>query len=392
MVTRRRQVVGLLGVLIVGTIGILLFRDGGAPGVAASSAAATPSSPAARPRVAAPLAGGTARPTPSPSRKPAQQLADERSDRLLVTGQLVDDLGQPLHGFVVEAHPLAGRRPDQTSVELPRAPSKRRSLPIGARVVTLHEPNTDLAPITVENIEMATSSDVRVVDAGDGRFEVRGRTTAAWLQLVAKREQRVLVSGADVGTRGMRWVIPRVGRVQAVLRHNQEIPGSVFLLRLRPDDPEAPLHELQAGRLDREGHRRFDVADVPLGTYTLEVALAETGTPPLFSIGGVTVAAQPIDDPRLRDIDVRGRCRRIEVRLRRPDGRPIGVFDYVNVQVEVQTPQGEILTPAPKLRQSKLVITTGHPYVNLHLALERYQPVELEHLRSSQVVTLQERQ
>ncbi|MEM7198725.1 MAG: hypothetical protein AAF628_00550 [Planctomycetota bacterium] len=196
-----------------------------------------------------------------------------------------------------------------------------------------------------------------------------------------------------------------VGSVRAVVRHPQLL-ASEFSVELRPkraDIARIKLRPVPPGLT--HGEHVFASDHVPTGTYSLRVQREESrgagfpaGLVPhrrLVFVLGIenvqVIGGQRCPDPRLASIDVSDLCRRIVVQLRRPDGRPIGIFDYANVKVELRSPQGEVLDPPPRVRRSQLVIITGYPHLGLRLELERYRPVQLWGLTSDRTVTLQPR-
>ncbi|MEM7198723.1 MAG: hypothetical protein AAF628_00540 [Planctomycetota bacterium] len=381
----RRPIFALLAGLCIGTLSLLLLRDSGHPSRASSDGDAAPAAAAARlDATTAPLSASS-RPSEGPrvAVSPAAAPAAPTKAPLLVSGRLVDDLDQAVRGFALTARPLSERQLPGVfagggfSGKLPLAtaglgPALARDRPTRPK---------GIAP-----------GDLTVHDLGDGRFEVRGQTRSERISLVASAQGRRIEVEAGIGANGLRVVIPRVGSVRAVLWHDGQAPGRAFAVRLRSPGGKTPPIELQAGGPGLERERPFHGIDVPVGIYDLDVALAEADGPALLTIAGVEVVeGQRTADPRLQRIDVRGSSRRIDVQLRRADGRPISVFDYANANVNARTPTGDVLSPPPLLKQSRVVIVTGHPYVDLHIELARYEPIELKFLRSGQVVNLEER-
>ncbi|MEM7198722.1 MAG: hypothetical protein AAF628_00535 [Planctomycetota bacterium] len=328
-------------------------------------------------------------PTPTPplggtAAHPAAVAGREHLEPLLASGRVVDDLGHAVTGFSLRSMAIPEPAPplEEPLFETPNSLDP----PWG---FARKEWDDDVGPRT---IEFFASEALSAVDAGNGRFEVRGHTEAPWVSLVARRGGRTVESSAAIGTHDLRLVLPRVGGVRVVLQLDAHVPASNLLVRLRhPTADQRPLF-LRPLRPGVGGKRPFARKNVPVGVYKLEVVAADAETPPLLTLGGVAIVeGQNCSDPRLALVDVRDRLRHIDVRLRRPDGRPIGIFDYADATVVVRTPHGDDLSPHPRLRQSKVIITTPHPYVDLRLELERYHVIELEFLRASRVVTLQER-
>ena len=139
------------------------------------------------------------------------------------------------------------------------------------------------------------------------------------------------------------------------------------------------------------GPRGFEHPEGPAGTYTLEVRLHDDPAACVRIHGIEVLAGGACADPRLRRVDATGLCRRVRVRLLQPDGRPLALPAYVGAEVSARGPDGELLTRQPDLRQSQLEIVTPHAFVDLRVAIDRYQEVHLPMLRGDRDIYLEPR-
>ena len=235
-----------------------------------------------------------------------------------------------------------------------------------------------------------TDERVAVKLLADGRFEVRGWSQAAHFRVSARIEQRRITEDYLRGTMDALINFEPVGEVEAVVLHDAGVSAREFEVRLWRRANEPPV-QLRAGRFERAGTRRFEHPEVPAGTYTLEVRLHDDPAACVRIHGIEVLAGGACADPRLQRVDATGLCRRVRVRLLQPDGRPLALPAYVGAEVSARGPDGELLTRQPDLRQSQLEIVTPHAFVDLRVAIDRYQEVHLPMLRGDRDIYLEPR-
>lgn len=160
-----------------------------------------------------------------------------------------------------------------------------------------------------------------VVDA-DGRFEVRSRARPVEVQVGASAKGRVATS--------VRGIEPGVADVELVLAlsHAGSLAGRVLA------DEGVPLAGLELRSVHRDGGRprgvaihpvtgSFRIEDVEPGTVDLDFVIHASGAS-LLELEGVQVLPDgPSVDPRLAEVDLRGRVDVLRLRLLDSDDRPI---------------------------------------------------------------------
>jgi hypothetical protein len=342
----------ILAALLATLLGLVFALAPASRGEAPSPEVA-PAAPTAEPRTESAA-------VPLPSREPlAEPPRDARAAEQgpqLLTGRLVDDLGQPAGGARVAAA-FAAPPPDGAwSADEQRA-------------------------------QVAAGSMLAVRQLDEGYFEVRGWTEAAWIRVTARDGGRRSSGRWKVGARDVRLVLPRTGSVEALLLHDPSVMTSSFDVSLRRG-ADAPPIALELGRLQVLGERRCAALEVPVGDYSFEVRLRGYPTP-LLRLDGIAVRPKErCADERLQRIDVRGLCRRIVVRLLRPDGLSLPLPAFRRAAVEALDPHGAPLLAPPVLARSQIELLTTFPYVDLRVELRGYRAVHLPLLSADCAVHL----
>lgn len=299
-----------------------------------------------------------------PDPPPEHRTADRGP--VLLAGRVTDDLGQAIDGMRVIATPLV-------DIDLPpRGVS-------GELAARLH---------AAERERRARDSSATVLYREDGSFEVRGWTSAMRFTLRAQGKGRSISGEFRRGTLDVAVVFEPVGKVHALISHDRGISGRAFDVLLRSNDGRPPIR-LWVSHYQRAGQHLFEHHKVPVGIHTLEVRLHGTRDP-LFLLHGIEVRRNArCSDQRLNNIDVSRFCRSVTVTLLRPDGRPLPLPAYVGVEVTARDPHGELLPQQPKLRKSRLAMTTIHDYIDLSVRIRRFREVHLGSLREDCAIRLE---
>jgi hypothetical protein len=135
----------------------------------------------------------------------------------------------------------------------------------------------------------------------------------------------------SAGDTGIELALQRGGEVEATFLVDADVPLDRMGYRLRRTDPGSK--DAGDGRQDRttmfqrhgqakDGRLQRQWSGLQSGRYCLQVVCAGI-TEPIVAIDAITVAGGLCADPRLVDIDLRGRVRTIEVRATGADGAPI---------------------------------------------------------------------
>ena len=90
----------------------------------------------------------------------------------------------------------------------------------------------------------------------------------------------------------------------------------------------------------------------------LEVYLRKQPAPLILLEGIEVLSGEECSDARLSRLDVRGLCRSVTVTLLRPDGRPLPLPAYLDAEVTALDPNGDPLPVQPRLRKSRVELTT----------------------------------
>lgn len=167
----------------------------------------------------------------------------------------------------------------------------------------------------------------------DGTFEVRGEARPARHRLVFPSTQHLPVDPVEFRLGQDDLVVPvAVGhRLSATCLLDERVPQHLLRGRLVPqfEPPTEPRDEggwsPHQGRYRVDGsgltaeRYRFHWTGLPAGTYALEVSLQGLGSP-LVHFDDVVLPLPAGGDPRLEDIDLRGRVGVVALQLERPAG------------------------------------------------------------------------
>lgn len=233
---------------------------------------------------------------------------------------------------------------DPSGTELAAGDLVLREIPVivAGRVVDVHGAPVNQAWLDVRypagegeeedwhNLDVVGSS--RVATDAEGRFAVRTLDPVRALRLSASRN--------GLGSAPEQVVAPGTLDVQLTLEPEEdealtrgEVKGSIRF------DADVPLTEVEVYlRGAWGGHDTypfggvFRFSGVLPGAHSVVVRTADTHLE-LFTVEGVEVRAGEVtDDPRLADIDLRGRLRWLRLRLAGEDGEPVA-DEYVSLRV-----------------------------------------------------------
>ncbi|MBL8901173.1 MAG: RNA polymerase sigma factor [Planctomycetes bacterium] len=202
------------------------------------------------------------------------------SDRkILVSGVVVDELGQPLAGATLSAW----------------------------KVWPLVRPWEE-----IEFLEDAGTS-----TKPDGTFEILSRQNCRAVLLSAAKDGRYLAKGvvAEIGRSDARLILHAGGSVSGALLLPNDFPWTAISVRCSHQDGRSDNREL-----DREG--RFQFTSCRPGVHAIHIELSPW--PALLEIRDILVdGAQPSADARLREIDLRQRLAVLRLRALDSSGAPL---------------------------------------------------------------------
>lgn len=120
------------------------------------------------------------------------------------------------------------------------------------------------------------------------------------------------------------------GSATATFLIDERTPVDRLALRLRRTQPPEQLdwrQQMMQRHADmqlshKDGHASRSWTGLEPGTYQLTAACQGNGEP-FLTIDSIEIGGGPCTDPRLSDIDLRGRLRRLEIRATGADGAPI---------------------------------------------------------------------
>ena len=137
----------------------------------------------------------------------------------------------------------------------------------------------------------------------DGRFELRGFTSAPALSIAVSRPDLVSLRPREipVGASGLLLEMVAGGAVTGSLRLDPSWRADLFRIVLTPEDPEVPVRPRTP-----EDDGSFGWRLCPPGLATVSIQLrTDPGEPPLLEVAGVRVEPRQVTaDPRLQQIDV----------------------------------------------------------------------------------------
>jgi hypothetical protein len=111
---------------------------------------------------------------------------------------------------------------------------------------------------------------------------------------------------------------PKCGSLRGSAVLDEEWMATRVIVRARPSGGGRDAHAFVSWP------GRFELRGLLPGRYDISFEMADDFGEPILVVGGVDVAAdQATRDPRLRDVDLRGRARVITLRVRRDDGMPV---------------------------------------------------------------------
>jgi len=124
-----------------------------------------------------------------------------------------------------------------------------------------------------------------------------------------------------VGGGGLRIVLSSAGRIAGTVLVDEGVPADELQVRVTSLEGAGPSGVRISWAVAEDAH--FDVGPLAVGDYDLALLLQGRGEP-LARIEGVRVpAGRPSDDPRLREIDLRGLLRAIRLLVVGPGDAPV---------------------------------------------------------------------
>ncbi len=202
----------------------------------------------------------------------------------IASGRVVDDIGRPVDEVGLDVYP----------VMVPGESKRPIALPVSVRL----RPN--------------------------GAFEIRGFVRDEELEI--RREGRDDFEPESVrfrpGVDDLRIVLRRVCFVLVELVHDLPFE-QIVLLRLHAVNVANQAEHTQSVSVPIDAQRaRLVLGQLPIGRYSIQVRLPHDPVP-LAVVDGVEVTRGIANDPRLREVDMRGRVRVVHVQVVEGDGQPI---------------------------------------------------------------------
>jgi hypothetical protein len=190
----------------------------------------------------------------------------------------------------------------------------------------------------------------------------------------------------EPGLHGIEIVLQQDGALEGSLLLPEGVPGERFVIAMRRSE------EVEANASVR-GHEtralpggRFRVEGVRADRYDVQILLYGSAEP-LHTVSGVRVeSGETSRDPRLQEVDLRDRLRRIEIALEGRDGGAVGA-----AQAAIW-PAGSGGTPPRRIacEDGSFTLDSPWPVVDVEIRALGYRPHLLESVSTNRKVTLEE--
>ncbi len=246
---------------------------------------------------------------------------------LIVGGVAVDESGQPM-----------------TEVEL----GVGRFNAVGAR-----------RPRGRDEILQIWSHDIAVQWPAPGRFEVRGYPPEEELRVVARHRECTPCEPLPFrrGQDDLRVQLTRGGSLAATVLTDPGLAiDGLRVVALRDDQPNAKEINTSSSEVrSRDGRGAFTWRALATGSYTLRLRIAPDPEPVVSLTGLMVVAGKACPDPRLTEIDLRGKLREIEFAAVDAEGKPV----TREGQVQMVTEAGVSKDQSTRFRSGKASLITA---------------------------------
>lgn len=216
----------------------------------------------------------------------------------------------------------------------------------------------------------------------DGGFTLRGFVDADDLILRDGSGRAAAIPFAR-GATGIRLVVPRLGHLVGLVRHDlsHEHARMLRLFAIPEDSPAAVRRSSSSGAVTND-QVRLAMGHLDAGVYTVDLRLGDDPAP-LATVARVEVGAGAVRDPRLRAFDVRGRVRLAQITLLDAGGQPVREVGEFHTRVAAGYPLWPIET-----RHGVLRVPIGASKVSGTLRVPGYRDCELVDLDGDRTVTL----
>ena len=299
------------------------------------------------------------------------QEGDRRSLRVTI-------LGSDRGAEVDLARPFEPGRVDMSELVLAPGPL------VGAGRVT----DPDGAPVAGASIQVEVSAEgddtwwqtvqTESRSDADGRFEVRAIVSAARVRLRAVAgERRSETHEVERGARGFELVVQGLGAVVGSLRLDPDVPASAIVLRLTRRGADVPASNEYRALPDGT----FRLAELLPGTYGFSAG-APNQEPEFEAEIGVQSGADT-RDPRLQDIDLRGRLHALRLTL-----SAAGRHEFVG-RVAYRPAGDEGGGQTQWFQSSPVLLVTPHARLDAELFVSGFRTVELRGVSGERELTLE---
>lgn len=222
----------------------------------------------------------------------------------------------------------------------------------------------------------------------DGSFVVHGDDPGVPLRVSARGERhRSRPVECAAGTQGLVLELERTGSVAGRVRLDDGVDPTQITVLLKPGESgKLQDHASQARtRLDAEG--RFQVAGLTPGRWTLELS-DSAGQRAVARLDDIDVPSGDLSrDPRLVEIDLRGRLAQVRLTLEPPEASDV-VMGSLVYRPSGTPPGGEEESTAFLHRTSAVLCVAGRA-ADLTVQVSGFRTVELAGVRGDVTVRLQ---
>lgn len=260
----------------------------------------------------------------------------------------------------------------------------------------------------------ARDLEVKIAHLSDGRFELRGLARAQRYRLFLSQKDRVGMGNRmdflptppvefAAGAEDLRLDLDTGGSLQASLLLDDSTQWHHTLLELIPSRTAAhaevmpwpsrmqfPYNERLFAQIAKQPEERVEYVWGALwpGEYRLEIR-PRAASEAVFAIENIMITSgETTNDPRLSDIDLRGKMRLLKITVEDHQGERIVAAGRVEPQVVIDDPDPLATMHGFAASNGVAFIYTAEASLDLLVFAKGYQPKKLMAIRESQTVVL----